>query len=458
MGVLIAVFISIRCVMFQAAGPDPFRVGGLAPTWACVVEVGAVVPAEILETPMLATLAGVIGEIEPRDLVRLRRAVGERWDGPGDTLPGVGSILLRRGRQEARLELLELPNSGIAVRDAEGVVWRLDSTTVENLRVDWWRQGWTPDGATGRTRIAVTPTPATRIEMDPPTVRRVFRAAFPVLSREPGDEVCHIRLPAGHDPARPAGVLVWISPTADGRLPPVYEAVVDQLGLISVGADRAGNDRTVTDRLQLMLDAIETARRRHLVDEERVYVAGFSGGGRCAAVLALAMPDVFAGAVPIGGMDSYHDALAGVGAGYWAARFGKPPAPVLLQLQDRRIAAVIGELDPNHAETRARIELLTEDGVDVRLDAIPGLGHALPDARRFAEALRWVDEPRREALATGAREAARLLALVPAGTPDDPGVRAALIEVVRVGPWSGAAWVAAERLGYSRRGFLTGSR
>jgi dienelactone hydrolase len=272
------------------------------------------------------------------------------------------------------------------------------------------------------------------------------------------DESFHVRVPTNHDRSRPAGVLVWISPTDDGRLPPVLERGVDELGLIAVGAEMAGNTRPLTDRLQLMLDAVETARRRFLIDEERVYVAGMSGGGRCAAMLQCALPEVFAGTVPIVGIDTYHHVPTGHGDARWAARFGKPPPPVFHLLKSRRIAPITGDLDFNDTETRARAGLLAEDGLTVRVEIVPGMGHTLPPPDTFARVLSWVDQPRRDALAAAEAEAARLLAAVPSGPPTDHATHAALEAVAAAAPWSAPAWEAAERLGYSRAAFLTGER
>jgi predicted esterase len=247
-------------------------------------------------------------------------------------------------------------------------------------------------------------------------------------------------------------VLAWISPTPDGRLPPVFEPVLDELGFIAVSADSAGNDRPLTDRLQLVLDGIETVRRSWLIDPVRTYVSGFSGGGRCAAILQLALPDVFCGAVPVGGVDSHHNAPTGRGDSFWPARLGKPLANDMRSLRDRRIGVIVGELDVNRAEAAVRVDLMKADGIPARLDVMPGLGHALPPAPGFAESLRWVDEPPREARKAAVDEASKRLGRV----EPDPDERAALIGVVRTAPWSDPAWTAAERLGYSRERFLNG--
>ncbi len=441
----------------EGLGPEPgadlIRVGGLAPLRAFVSAGSDPALGDVWDTPMLSELAGVIGELEPADIVRLRRGVlsevdpvswkaAERW----------AAAHLTRGRQTVSLELLRDPDGRSAIRGHDGRVWELTPGLPESLTVDWWRRDWSPDRAAPGSRLK-PPGSAARIELDTATVRRVFRANFPRLMRRVTAETWHVRLPKGHDRAAPAGVVAWISPTPDGRFPPVYEPILDELGLIAIGADAAGNERPVTDRLQLVLDGIETVRRGWLIDRDRVYLSGFSGGGRCASLLQLGLPDDFRGCVPVAGIDSYHDAPTGHSAGVWPAGMGKPLAPGLRTLRDRRIAAPVGELDFNHAEAASRVKLLAADGIPARLDTVPGHAHALPAAPVFSQALRWVDEPSREARRNATDRAAKLLADIGPGA----GNRAALIEVVRAAPWSGPAWVAAERLGYSRERFLSGA-
>ena len=74
---------------------------------------------------------------------------------------------------------------------------------------------------------------------------------------------------------------------------------LDELGLIAVGVERAGNRRVFSERAQLMLDVIETARRRFHVDPRRIYMTGMSGGGRVTSAFSVCFPDVIRGSVPI---------------------------------------------------------------------------------------------------------------------------------------------------------------
>jgi predicted esterase len=434
-------------------GPrDPIRVEGLPPLRAFVSTGADPKTGEVWDVPMLGVLAGVMGEMAPADLVRLRRGTTPATDPSAWAAAERRAVIhLVRGRSIASLELLSGPDDRSAIRTTDAGVWELAPGVAALIDVDWWRGTWTPEASPPGSRLKPKGVPSP-LELDAQAVLRVFRSNYPALTRRVDAETWHVRLPRNHLRDRPAGVLAWISPTPDGRLPPAFEPVLDELGFIAVSADSAGNDRPLTDRLQLVLDGIETVRRSWLIDPVRTYVSGFSDGGRCAAILQLALPDVFCGAVPVGGVDSHHNAPTGRGDSFWPARLGKPLANDMRSLRDRRIGVIVGELDVNRAEAAVRVDLMKADGIPARLDVMPGLGHALPPAPGFAESLRWVDEPPREARKAAVDEASKRLGRV----EPDPDERAALIGVVRTAPWSDPAWTAAERLGYSRERFLNG--
>lgn len=465
-----AVILMVSIAAAAAAEPDPFRVSGLPPSGAYLSTDGDAETLDHRDTPMLAELTGVVGQVEPRDIVALRRGLGERLNldeaGPHSL---IGVLHLFRGNDQTRLDLLDLGGSrrAVRVRSSESQtganhigtyqtadIWSIDPSVLDGLAVDWWRIGWTPDRTEPGARVALRGSPAD-LTLDPQTARRIFRATFLGTTREVADKTFHFRVPTSHDPPRPAGVVIWISPTDDGRPPPVFETALDALGLIAIGIDHAGNTRLTIDRLQLALDALETAERRVRIDPDRVYLAGFSGGGKIASMLAIAMPETFAGTVSIGGLSCYHGVPTGDGRTQWPPAIGRPTLPVFRELRKRRIAAIAGDLDFNRTEVERRVGLLEADGLTVRLFGPEGLAHVLPDASAFEKALRWIDEPRRTTIEAGDAEAAKLLAAIP---PDahatDPETRAALIGVIRAGPWSDAAWQAAERLGYDRAAFV----
>jgi hypothetical protein len=83
----------------------------------------------------------------------------------------------------------------------------------------------------------------------------------------------------------PWGLLVWISPSDEPRIPSDWDAELEKRQLILVGAYRSGNGRQPVDRFRLALDATYNICRRYKVNRDRIYVGGFSGGGRIASML-----------------------------------------------------------------------------------------------------------------------------------------------------------------------------
>ena len=131
------------------------------------------------------------------------------------------------------------------------------------------------------------------------------------------------------------GVLVFVPPWQDARLPPGWTAVLDRFGIIFVSAARSGNDESVLDRRDpLALLAAHNIARRYPVDPKRVYIGGFSGGARVALRLALAYPDLFHGAILNAGSDLIGNSQIPI-----------PPKDLFLRFQSAHLVYVTGEGD-----------------------------------------------------------------------------------------------------------------
>ncbi|HZW08681.1 MAG TPA: PHB depolymerase family esterase [Phycisphaerales bacterium] len=316
-----------------------------------------------------------------------------------------------------------------------------------------FRAGPPPESA-GQSVPIPQPYRASHIILDEATIRDRLsggrETALPATDRYLRDETLHLRLPSGYDPSSPAGLLVWVSADDSGRPPAVFWPCADELGLILVGADESGNQRLSTDRYQLALDGVATVSARHHVDPGRVYVCGISGGGRIASHMVACFPDVFTGAVPIVGLDYCEHIPLGDGR-FIPAGYRRPGGAAWRLLRERRIAPISGELDFNYRGIVNAVRLMRRDGLDIRLFEYEDMAHTLPTAERFAEAMRWVDEPARTARDEAWREAAEDLASYEArhggGRAESEAQRRILGQITITGPWSPAAWRACDLLG-----------
>jgi predicted esterase len=182
------------------------------------------------------------------------------------------------------------------------------------------------------------------------------------------------------------GVLVFVSPSGDARLPEGWASVLDRLGFIFVSASRSGNDADVfTRRAPLALVAEQNLAQRYPIDPGRVFVGGFSGGAHVALRLALAYPDVFAGALLDAGSDPIGDHADPL-----------PPAELFERFQTRtRLVYVTGSRD------QARLAMDSDSLSSMRhwcvagavADQIPDAGHQVADPAALTRALLVLQTP-----------------------------------------------------------------
>ena len=193
------------------------------------------------------------------------------------------------------------------------------------------------------------------------------------------EETFEVYVPAGGE--GPYGVFVWVSPTSAGgqaiRQEP-FQRLLDERRLIWIGANNSSNARKVWDRMGLALDAVHNLRSLYPIDEERVYVGGYSGGGRISTLLSVAYPETFRGGFFVYGCDFYRDVPVPDKPGaHWPAAFPPPPKERLEIAKKRnRYVFLTGEKDFNRAQTKAYSRLYEKEGFDhVTYVEMPGADH-----------------------------------------------------------------------------------
>jgi predicted esterase len=218
-------------------------------------------------------------------------------------------------------------------------------------------------------------------------------------------------------PAAGYGLIVFVPPWDDARLPPGWAAVLDRSGFIYVSAAASGNEQAVlTRRTPLALIATGEILKRYEIDPARVYVGGFSGGSRTALRIALAYPDVFDGALLNAGSDPIGEPPDIL-----------PPVALLARFQvGTRVVFATGALDTSaRASAASSVDSMSRSCVfNVRTILVPATGHAVAQPADLSEALdslqrgRPVDQGRLDAcraaldrrMAGAVREAKALVA------------------------------------------------
>lgn len=185
-----------------------------------------------------------------------------------------------------------------------------------------------------------------------------------------------IVVPENYDPDVPAGVLVYISPGNSGRLPRDWGSVLAGNNLIWVSANKSGNRIDTRKRIAYSLLGPTFIATKYNVDSSRIYVAGLSGGGRVASIVAPAYPGIFAGAIYICGVNSLPDQLTGN----------------LSTMKSSRFVFLTGENDFNRTETRNNYNKYLQAGLqDSHYLEFSRMGHENPDGDGLASAIAFLD-------------------------------------------------------------------
>jgi tetratricopeptide (TPR) repeat protein len=162
----------------------------------------------------------------------------------------------------------------------------------------------------------------------------------------------------------PMGLIVWVSPIQYGHPYAHFLDVLRKHRMLWVGANSSGNPRPGWDRISLALDGAHNMQKLYDIDPERIYVAGYSGGGRISTGLSLHFPEVFQGGFFVYGCDFYRNVDAPDKPGMiWPAPFDPPPRDILKLIKKRnRYVFLTGEHDFNRLQTRTNERLYREEG------------------------------------------------------------------------------------------------
>jgi dienelactone hydrolase len=211
-------------------------------------------------------------------------------------------------------------------------------------------------------------------------------------------ETYEVFVPDTYRPGEKAGLLVWVSPGASGAIHnPDLLKVLAERRMIWIGANNSGNTRPRWTRMGLALDAVHNMKRLYDLDESRIYVIGYSGGGRTASALAMVYPEAFDGAFCVYGVDFYRAvAVPDKPGAHWPPAYPPPPRSEARRVkQEHRYVLLTGELDFNRAQTKVYYGELVDDGfAHVTYLEIPGASHYSGiGGEWFARGLAALDAP-----------------------------------------------------------------
>jgi len=214
-----------------------------------------------------------------------------------------------------------------------------------------------------------------KIETTPEQLLGAEQAAHYAKILDPDSSISwEVHLPA-NDGGEPPGVLVYISPTNSGELDPRWREVIDRHKLIYIAANDSGNRKYTNRRMVLATLAVQALAQQYHFRADKVVVAGFSGGGRVASLVASQYPQAFSGALYICGVN------------FWK----KSQTPDVARVIQNRFVFLTGSRDFNLRETRQVYRRYLEAGAQhSKLIEVTGMAHELPDAAGLDEALQYL--------------------------------------------------------------------
>ena len=193
---------------------------------------------------------------------------------------------------------------------------------------------------------------------------------------EGDDEITwEVYVPPGTDFNKPPGVLTYISPTPSGRLTEAWKPLLAEKNLIWIGANRSGNLQRTPPRVVYAILGTELIRSQYPVDETRLYLSGFSGGGRVASWTMTQYSKIYRGAIYFCGVNYYDLA---------------PETYALME--PNRYVFMTGTDDFNLRDTRNVYQRYRKAGFPHLLYMnVPDMGHRLPSVNRLEVALDYLD-------------------------------------------------------------------
>jgi predicted esterase len=183
--------------------------------------------------------------------------------------------------------------------------------------------------------------------------------------------------PPSASDAGPYALVVFVSPQSRPVGWPFFEPACRNAGMLFAGVRDAGNGAPMARRVRAVLDVLDDVRRRHRIDPDRTYLAGFSGGAAVACQTAFRVPEYFGGVVCIG----------------HAPKLPDSPAVRTRVAERLSVAIACGERDPAAPwVSELMVPTLRTLGVRTEAELIARQGHNMPPAESLAASLAWLEE------------------------------------------------------------------
>jgi len=194
----------------------------------------------------------------------------------------------------------------------------------------------------------------------------------------PADELVqwHVYVPRGYSAGTPPGVLVFVSSIDWGGIPEDWIPLMDEHNLIWISPGFAGRSAPAQQRVMKAVLAPHAISREFQVDTQRIFVGGFSDGGKIAGLVQAADPAVFMGSLFVCGAIAWGD---------------RTPARIDV-MRTRRYVFVRGCFDPKEREVKdAHAAYIDAGMVNSKLITVQTRRQRLPQPKVVDAAIRYLD-------------------------------------------------------------------
>ena len=182
-------------------------------------------------------------------------------------------------------------------------------------------------------------------------------------------------VPKSYRADSPAGVVVYVSPSRSGAPPRGWANVMDDHNLIWISANQSGNRVLAPRRVLKAILALRAIQQQYAIDETRIYIAGFSGGGKVASMIATEFATTFVGGIFICGVE------------FWDVDEPRD----IEAIRSNRYVFLTGEHDQALEPTKRVYRSYRDAGVpNIKLVVVRGMGHSNPPRNEISKAIEFL--------------------------------------------------------------------
>ncbi|MBN1675930.1 MAG: hypothetical protein JXR37_33110 [Kiritimatiellae bacterium] len=206
-------------------------------------------------------------------------------------------------------------------------------------------------------------------------------------------EMFFLVVPRSYDGSEPYGIVAYIDADDAGIIPAGWDRKLEARRLLFIAPQQAGDRQPAARRAGLTVTAVYKLIELLNIDRKRVYVAGLSGGGRVATMLAFRHHDVFTAAIPIGGVDYFRSVKEAGPQGQAGPGGFELGQDTQHKARERvRFVLITGSEDPGRAETADIYRRgFTVDKFKAELIEVPGMGRRACTGTTLEQALAFIE-------------------------------------------------------------------